>query len=29
MKLMNGVCLITEDVRKLAEFYQEVLQTKS
>lgn len=28
MKFANGICLITEDVRKLAEFYQKVLQTK-
>ncbi len=27
MNLANGVCLITGDVRKLAEFYQKVLQT--
>lgn len=29
MKFANGICLITEDVRKLAEFYQKVLQTKT
>jgi len=29
MKFMSGICLITEDVRKLAEFYQKVLQTET
>lgn len=29
MKLISGICLITEDVRKLAEFYQKVLQTET
>ena len=29
MKAMNGICFITEDVRKLAEFYQTVLRTKA
>ena len=29
MKFANGICLITEDVRTLAEFYQKVLQTKT
>lgn len=29
MKLMSGICLITKDVRKLAEFYQKVLQTET
>ena len=29
MKFMNSICLITEDVQKLAEFYQKVLQTKT
>lgn len=28
MKFMQGICLITEDVPKLAEFYQKVLKTK-
>lgn len=28
MKFANGICLITEDVQRLSEFYQEVLQTK-
>jgi len=26
MKFANGVCFITEDVRKLAEFYSKILQ---
>lgn len=29
MKFANGICLITEDVRKLTEFYQKVLQTQT
>lgn len=29
MKFVNGICLITEDVPRLAEFYQKVLQTKT
>jgi len=29
MKFTNGICLITEDVRKLAEFYERILQTKA
>lgn len=29
MEFANGICLITEDVRKLAEFYQKILQTKA
>ena len=29
MKFANGICLITEDVQKLSEFYQTVLQTKA
>lgn len=29
MKFAQGICLITEDVQKLAEFYQKVLQTKT
>ena len=29
MKFMNGICLITEDVCKLAEFYQKVLQSET
>ena len=28
MKFANGICLITENVRKLAEFYEKVLQVK-
>lgn len=28
MRFMNGICLITENVRKLSEFYEKVLQTK-
>ncbi len=29
MKRISGICLITEYVCKLAEFYQTVLQTKA
>ena len=29
MKFASGICLITEDVRKLSEFYQKVLQVKT
>jgi len=29
MRFLNGVCLITNDVRKLVEFYQMVLQTQA
>ncbi len=29
MKFVNGICLFTEDVRRLAEFYEKVLQTKT
>ena len=29
MKFINGICLITEDVPRLAIFYQKVLQAKS
>lgn len=28
MRFANGICLITDDVKKLSEFYQEVLQVK-
>jgi len=28
MKLIHGICLITENVRRLANFYEEVLQVK-
>ena len=28
MRFGNGVCFITEDVRRLAEFYQKILQVK-
>lgn len=28
MRFANGICLITEDVKKLSDFYQEVLQVK-
>ena len=27
--IFAGICLMTEDVRKLADFYKEVLQTAS
>lgn len=29
MIFLNSICLITEDVEKLAKFYEEVLQTKT
>ncbi len=29
MRFMNGICLITEDVQRLTEFYQKVLQTNT
>jgi len=29
LKFTNDICLITEDVRKLAEFYEQVLQSKT
>jgi len=29
MKFLSGICLITEDVRALAAFYQDVLQAKT
>jgi predicted enzyme related to lactoylglutathione lyase len=29
MKFLSGVCFITEDVAKLAEFYEKVLQIKA
>lgn len=28
MKFANGICIITEDVPKLAHFYEKILQTK-
>lgn len=28
MKFANGICIITEDVLKLAHFYEKILQTK-
>lgn len=29
MRFMNGICLITENVQKLAAFYEKILQTKA
>lgn len=29
MQFANGICIITEDVRRLAEFYEKVLQIKT
>lgn len=29
MKFINGICLITEDVRKLAEFYGKIFQLET